>query len=357
MGFLTFKVNSFGRRYASGKPLDNDVRQLIVLNLLEAGANEFNGHIPRGAQQATAIKYKVDHKVVGAVWKRYIDEGSLSPTESRSCGKQPRKLGQPAIDFLEHLKLRRPSITYKEMFENLQNVVVLPNDVSTSSIGRVVRDELQMTFKKLTKAKAEKFTLENIQYCQHFLNYMSTVKAENIKFYDECGFNLNDCNPSYGHSEKGTRAVEIIEGGRAANLMLLCSIEEIDFAKVIVGPADTVEYLQFWAEADQFLTSLRMFSPGDHIVVDNCPTYKYEGAEALAEFLAQTGSWLIFLPAYSPEFNVAELVFGCLKEMCKRRGLRLLAKTNYPAATYGLLSTLTPARMYQLFSSCSYFHR
>ena len=54
-----------------------------------------------------------------------------------------------------------------------------------------------MTFKKLMKVKAEKFTLENIQYCQHFLNYMSTVKAENIKFYDECCFNSNDCNPSW----------------------------------------------------------------------------------------------------------------------------------------------------------------
>ena len=72
---------------------------------------------------------------------------------------------------------------------------------------------------------------------------MSTVKAENIKIYDECGFNLDECNPCYGHSEKGTRAVEIIEGGRAANyaLMLLCSMEGIDFAKVIVGPAETIE--------------------------------------------------------------------------------------------------------------------
>ena len=110
MGFLNFRLNSFGQRYALGRPLDNDVHQLIVLNLLEAGANEFTGHVPRGAQQATAIKCKIDHKVVGAVWKRYIDEGSLNPAESRSCRKQPRKLGQPATDFLEHLKIRRPSI-------------------------------------------------------------------------------------------------------------------------------------------------------------------------------------------------------------------------------------------------------
>ena len=58
--------------------------------------------------------------------------------------------------------------------------------------------------------------------------------------------------------------MEIVEGGRAANyaLMLLCSIEGIDFAKVIVGPAEAIEYLQFWAESDQFLTPLghRTFS-------------------------------------------------------------------------------------------------
>ena len=67
-------------------------------------------------------------------------------------------------------------------------------------------------------------------------------------------FNLDDCNPYYGHSENRTRAVEIVEGGIAANytLMLLCSIEGIDFAEVIVGLADTTEYLQFWAESDQF---------------------------------------------------------------------------------------------------------
>ena len=55
--------------------------------------------------------------------------------------------------------------------------------------------------------------------------------------------------------KEGTKAVEILEGGRAANytLMILCLIEGIDFAKVIAGLAETIEYLQFWAESDQFL--------------------------------------------------------------------------------------------------------
>ena len=80
--------------------------------------------------------------------------------------------------------------------------------------------------------------------------------------------------------------MEIIEGGRAANyaLMLLCSTEGIDFAKVIVGPAETIEHLQFWDESDQFLTPLGQ-SPGIVLATILLLTRRYEGTEALAEFL------------------------------------------------------------------------
>ena len=49
--------------------------------------------------------------------------------------------------------------------------------------------------------------------------------------------------------------------------MLLCNIEGINFAKVIVGPVETIEYLQFWPESYATWT-VSGFSPGDHIVVD-----------------------------------------------------------------------------------------
>ena len=42
-----------------------------------------------------------------------------------------------------------------------------------------------------------------------------------------------------------------------------------------------------------------MFDLNDQIILDNCPTHCYEGAEALVEFLAQRRSWLIFTPVYS----------------------------------------------------------
>ena len=75
MTFLNFKLNSFGQRYASGKPLDNDVSQPNSVKSFRGWCEQINWAylIRRGAQKATAIKYKVDHKVVSAVGKRYID--------------------------------------------------------------------------------------------------------------------------------------------------------------------------------------------------------------------------------------------------------------------------------------------
>ena len=53
----------------------------------------------------------------------------------------------------------------------------LPAGTSRSAIGRPVRDDLQMTYKRLTKPKVEKFTPQNIAYCQAFLDYMETAQS------------------------------------------------------------------------------------------------------------------------------------------------------------------------------------
>ena len=89
MAFLNFKLNSFGQRYASGKPLDSNVRQPNCVKSFRSWCKQIHWAylIPRAAQQATAMEYKVDYKVVSAVWKRCIVEGSESRTESRSCSR------------------------------------------------------------------------------------------------------------------------------------------------------------------------------------------------------------------------------------------------------------------------------
>ena len=46
---------------------------------------------------------------------------------------------------------------------------------------------------------------------------MSGIKAENIKFFDEAGINLQVCNLTHRHSNRGERAVEVVPAGRGTN--------------------------------------------------------------------------------------------------------------------------------------------
>lgn len=49
--------------------------------------------------------------------------------------------------------------------------------------------------------KNEKFTPENVNYCQDFLSYVSSVDPYKLKFFDEAGFALLGVGKAnYGHS-------------------------------------------------------------------------------------------------------------------------------------------------------------
>ena len=98
-----------------------------------------------------------------------------------------------------------------------------------------------------------------------------------------------------------------------------------------------------------------MFDLNDHIVLDNCPTHRYEGAEALVEFLAQRRSRLIFTPVYFPEFNIAKLVFTHVKKVAKRDDIRTLANVDLYATFFGILASITPGMMYNFYGSAEFF--
>ena len=253
-------ISKLGRPYENGKALDVSTRRLVITDLIDGMS-----------AKAVGKKYKLGTKVVTKIKYRYEQDGTVFPTNRKfTTGNPkkldkndidfirhflaPRKLDKNDIDFIRHLKQVKPSISYNEIYNQVTQFCHLPSGTSRSAIGRAVRDDLQMTYKRLTKAKAENFTPQNIACCQALLDYMATVPKHKVKFFDEAGRDLLVCNPVYGHSEKNTRAVEVVSGkkGPSWTLMLLCSLEGIDYAKMISVPANTVEYLRFFGEANMF---------------------------------------------------------------------------------------------------------
>ena len=334
-----FTLSKQGRFYQKGQPLSADIRSLIVQDYL---SGQIKADIAR--------KYKL-HDAVSKIIKRYQTSGSLEP--GKPCRGNPAKL-----DLIKLIKEMRPSTQLLEIQRDLLRYCNLPTGISISTVSKRITDELRMSYKKLTAIKPEKFTQDNIRYCQEFLNYMATVPKVKTKFYDESGIDFTVCNATYSHSKIGERAVEIVKGKKGTHwsLLLLCSLEGIDYTKLIPIPTDTVEYLRFFGEAGQLLTPLgrQMFTPGDHVVLDNAPIHVHDAAQALGQWLSLNGSFLVFTPYYSPEFNVAELVFNYLKIKLKDPTIRDNALQNLPATVYAILSSITPALMARFYLALNY---
>ena len=88
----------------------------------------------------------------------------------------------------------------------------------------------------MIRPAAEKFTKQNIEYCQAFLDYISIVDPRELKFFDESGLKLPDvANPNYGHSRIGTPGVEIFRNMQTPNitLNLLCEADGLMYANTV----------------------------------------------------------------------------------------------------------------------------
>ena len=106
---------------------------------------------------------------------------------------------------------------YANILKVIEQTAVLSSGTSKPAVGRVVVNNLGMSYKKLIRCASNKFTTDNIRYCQIFVDYMSGIKAENIKFSDEAGINLQVCNPTHGHLNRGEKAVEVVPARRGTN--------------------------------------------------------------------------------------------------------------------------------------------
>jgi transposase len=106
---------------------------------------------------------------------------------------------------------------------------------------------------------------------------------------------------------RGERAVGRVPRNHGPNVTLLVALtpDGIGPAMTIMGAVDGAV---FTAYAEQVLApALR---PGQVVILDNLSAHKSEDAR---KAVAAAGARLLFLPAYSPDFNPIELAFAKVK--------------------------------------------
>ena len=149
-------------------------------------------------------------------------------------------------------------------------------------------------------------------YTQIFIDCLHTKDPHTLKYLDECGVKLpTDGSRHYGHAPIGNRVVEIKRHCQTANttVNLMCSLTGVTYMNIIDGPSNTFEFLNFFQETHASMnpaTDRPCLEVGDTIVMDNCTIHHNEAERILRDILSDLNIELVFMPAYSPDFNPTE---------------------------------------------------
>ena len=341
-------VSKKGRSYERGKAVGIELRKSVIDMIVKEGGDVMTGYFP-GSFKNVAQHFSLSLSTVCKLWKQCCETGDI--TAQWSGGNNPPHLGPPELELIQFLKSSKPSIPYTKVLDAVNEYCFIPGGTSKSAIGRAVQNRLhngnvRWSWKRLSRAKQEKFIQENIDYCQDFLNYLSEIDPYKLKYFDESGFRLPDCGrPNYGHSPVNTPCIEIGRYLSSPNvtLNLLIGLQGVLYANTLDGMSNTESFLNFWEEVyrNRMPNGEAILRYGDVIVFDNCPIHHNEAGFHLAEWFYNLGIDVVYMPVYSPEFNPCELVFNKLKILAKRDELRAVFSRNVHEGIYQCLEHIT----------------
>ena len=145
---------------------------------------------------------------------------------------------------------------------------------------------------------------------------------------------------------RGERVIGQVPHKRWESVTLLASITTSGMGAAMVLDGALARE-SFDAFVEQLL--LPTLAPGQIVVLDNLSVHKSAKARTLIE---DAGAQVVFLPAYSPDFNPIELAFSKLKQTLRGAAERTLA--GIVAATGPALDAVTAADARGFFAHCGY---
>lgn len=169
---------------------------------------------------------------------------------------------------------------------------------------------------------------------------VQTLAAEELIFVDETGA-YPGMTQTYGWAPSSQRAIgQVLRNrGTATTLIASCSLAGMGPAMTITGATTGDRFVAYLTE--HLLPTLR---PDQIVVLDNVGAHKRRDVRALIE---ATGARLLYLPAYSPDFNPIELAFSKLKALLRRVGA--MTPATVATAIREALTQITPEEIRHYF--------
>jgi transposase len=172
-----------------------------------------------------------------------------------------------------------------------------------------------------------------------------SLDARSLVFVDEMGTNTS-LAPLYGWSKKGQRAYSSVPRNRGKNTTVLASMSVEG-----MGPSLAVEGTTSSKVFETYVE--RVLAPslrkGQVVIMDNLSAHK---GERVRELIERRGCELIYLPAYSPDFNPIEEAFSKIKNLIRNAGAR--SREALLDAIGKAISAITDQDARGFFKHCGY---
>lgn len=141
------------------------------------------------------------------------------------------------------------------------------------------------------------------------------LDPESLVFVDECGVHTS-LAPIYGYAPRGERLYLPVPRNRGKNTTLLSSMTLSGMGpSLAVEGATTARVFETYVE-QMLAPSLQ---PGQVVVMDNLGAHR---PSRIRELIEEAGCELLYLPAYSPDYNPIEEAFSKVKDLLRRAGAR-----------------------------------
>lgn len=172
-----------------------------------------------------------------------------------------------------------------------------------------------------------------------------TLAASRLVFIDESGFSTT-LTRRRGWAPRGRRCVGRVPYRRWQTTTFVGALRVTGLTAPLVldGPLTTAAFRAYVA---QFLVPT--LHPGDLVILDNLAVHK---DPLSAQYIAQAGAQLMFLPPYSPDLNPIEQVFAKLKALA--RGAAPRSREALWAYLGTALRHVSPLECQHYFHHCGY---
>jgi hypothetical protein len=277
-------------RNGQGKVVPNNIREAIVYELIQCGSDINTGIVKRGLYTTISQKFNITKTSVINIWKRYVQTDSFEPTIKSKVVRKKRLLSEEDELYISQKLLISPCLLQKEIRSSLlqnSNNFNLDKDntvLCQSTICRTIKSRLpqgEYSRKRVRSSNIRRWTPENITATDDYIAFVQTFDINKLRFMDECGFQPSTANKRfYGYGRKGESIVNISQHltGSNVTLNLVLGFDNILFGTVQETTSDHFSYMNFWHECLEAYTPTgeKVLEAGCIIIVDNCPTHRFQ---------------------------------------------------------------------------------